>query len=88
MSITVTPTMIRNASVGLYGHDSISDTSLHEGTWGVFIVVEEAVINTLTIRECNTDYSGDTLAKDDIIYGVITQIHLDSGNIRAYKLKS
>lgn len=88
MSITVTPTMVRNASVGLYGHDLIADANLHEGTWGVFIVVEEAVVNTLTIRECNTDYTGQTLAKDDIIYGVITKIHLTSGKIRAYKLKA
>jgi hypothetical protein len=71
---------------GVNGSDVISDTSLHNGKWGVLVVADDAVISALTCtNKTNTaGLVGVSLASGYSTYGFFDSITLTSGVVEMY----
>lgn len=74
-----------NQAHGKYGHDLITDTSLHSGNWGSIYALEEVVVTVLTVANSTGSYSTLTLKAFTQIFGDISAIQIASGKLIAYK---
>jgi hypothetical protein len=74
---------------GLGGVDLISDSSAHDGDWGIFHALEDVVFTSVSYQTGypNTgSLAGRTLRAGDRIFGAFKQIKLSSGSGNAYRV--
>lgn len=76
-------------AVGAGGWKFITDTQTHTGPFGMIVVKDAAVINTIDVDGSNgAAVAGETFTDKSVIGGTINSIKLTSGKVFAYYVKT
>ena len=74
-----------NASLGMYGSKTITDTTVTTPSTGYVFTAIQAIEDTVIAEVLgNTSLDGLTLVAGTIVYGIFTSIELTSGTVIAY----
>lgn len=84
-AISETSSSHGRAAFGQFGHELIANASAHAGPFSALVVVEVAVIASITFATPFVgDYSAIVLVPGATIYGTILSVTLTSGVVQAY----